>query len=230
MFTGIQRFTAACAKIARALLASCWLAAPLCAQATTAEDLAPALQVGDLVFIRVSARPFLEVAAATGSWTNHVGIVVDTSGAEPLLAESTFPKSKHTTWSRFVARSEGGRVAVARLGTPLSAAQQQALAQAARQRLGVHYDTGFDLYSRGQFCSRFVREVLLAATGTALGEVESFQALLQRRPDAHLGFWRWWYLGSIPWQRQTVTPASVLASEGLQRVFDGSLSAAAPVR
>lgn len=230
MFTSLPRFAEVLLKTARAALATCLLAGPLWAQATAVEDLAPALQVGDLVFIRVSARPFLEVAAATGSWTNHVGIVVDTTGPEPLLAESTFPRSKHTPWSHFVARSEGGRVAVARLDTPLNADQQQAVAQAARQRLGVHYDTGFDLYSRGQFCSRFVREVLLVATGKAVGEVVSFRALLQRQPNADFGFWRWWYLGSIPWQRQTVTPASVLASGDLQRVFDGRLSASAPAR
>ena len=228
MFTRIQRLGESLLKTARAVMAAGLMAGPLWAHATAVEDLAPALQVGDLVFIRVSARPFLEVAAATGSWTNHVGIVVDTTGPEPLLAESTFPRSKHTPWSHFVARSEGGRVAVTRLNTPLGATQQQAVAQAAHQRLGVHYDTGFDLYSRGQFCSRFVREVLLAATGTAVGDVESFRALLQRQPNADLGFWRWWYLGSIPWQRQTVTPASVLASADLHRVFDGTLSASAP--
>ncbi|MBN3821173.1 hypothetical protein G3N57_33685, partial [Paraburkholderia sp. Se-20369] len=65
------------------------------------------------MFIRVPARPFREVADATGSWTNHVGIVVDTSGAEPVVAESTFPWAKLTPLSRFVARSEGGRVALA---------------------------------------------------------------------------------------------------------------------
>lgn len=228
MFTCTQRFAEGLLKTARAVMAAGLIAGPLWAHATAVEDLAPALQVGDLVFIRVSARPFVEVAAATGSWTNHVGIVVDTTGPEPLLAESTFPRSKHTSWSQFVARSEGGRVAVTRLDTPLSADQEHAVAQAARQRLGVHYDTGFDLYSRGQFCSRFVREVLLQATGTALGEVESFQALLHRQPDAHLGFWRWWYLGSIPWQRQTVTPASVLASQRLQTVFEGVVGRSTP--
>ncbi len=230
MFTCLQRFAESLLKTARAVLATCLLAGPLWAQAMAAEDLAPALQVGDLVFIRVVARPFLEVAAATGAWTNHVGIVVDTNGPEPLLAESTFPRSRHTPWSRFVDRSEGGRVAVLRLNTALDASQQQAVAQAARERLGVHYDTGFDLYSRGQFCSRFVREVLLVAMGKAVGEVESFQALLQRQPNANFGFWRLWYLGSIPWQRQTVTPASVLASGDLERVFDGTLSASAPAR
>lgn len=222
MFTCIPRLADLLLKTARAVLAVGLLAGPPAVLANPAESRAPALQVGDLVFIRVSARPFLEVAAATGSWTNHVGIVVDTTGPEPLLAESTFPRSRHTPWSEFVARSEAGRVAVMRLDAPLSATQRQAVTQAARQRLGVHYDTGFDLYSRGQFCSRFVREVLWEATGTTVGEVESFRTLLRRQPDAQLGFWRLWYLGSIPWQRQTVTPASVLASRGLHKVFEAS--------
>jgi hypothetical protein len=116
-----------------------------------------------------------------------------------------------------VARSEGGRVAVMRGWTDgLNAgAAGRRWRQAARQRLGVHYDTGFDLGSRGQFCSRFVHEVLLQATGQAVGQGQTFGQLLQQRPDANLGFWRLWFLGRIPWQRQTVTPASVLDSPAL---------------
>jgi hypothetical protein len=175
----------------------------------------PPLQVGDLVFIRVPHKPFREVAAATGSWTNHVGIVVDTEGDEPVVAESTLPFSRQGPLSAFVARSEGRRVAVMRVADGLTPAQQAAVRQAARQRLGVHYDTGFDLGSRGQFCSRFVHEVLLQATGQAVGQGQTFGQLLQQRPDANLGFWRLWFLGRIPWQRQTVTPASVLDSPAL---------------
>ncbi|MCA0244703.1 MAG: YebB family permuted papain-like enzyme [Proteobacteria bacterium] len=182
----------------------------------------PPLAVGDLVFIRVPWRPFVEVAAATGSWTNHVGIVVDTGGPEPLVAESTFPLARATPLSRFVARSEGARVAVRRLAQPLDEAQAARLKAAAQARYGALYDTGFDLRSpRRQFCSRFVHEVLLQATGATVGEVERFETLLRRRPDANLGFWRLWYFGRIPWQRQTVTPASVLASPLLRPVFDG---------
>ncbi len=191
-----------------------------------------ALAVGDLVFIRVSARPFLEVAEATGGWTNHVGVVVDAgdgqtaggSGAgsrgrtEPLIAESTFPLSRITPWTRFVARSEGGRVEVHRLAVPLTPEQARRVRAAADSRLGIIYDTGFDLHSRRQFCSRFVREVLAEATGIQLGEVESFAHLLARRPDTRLGFWRIWYLGAIPWQRKTVTPASIQASPELRKV------------
>ena len=49
--------------------------------------LSSALQIGDVVFIRVNALPFREVAAATDAWTNHVGIVV--AGALWFLVERT---------------------------------------------------------------------------------------------------------------------------------------------
>lgn len=185
------------------------------------QTLAPDLAVGDLVFIRVAARPFLEVADATLSWTNHVGVVVDVSGGEPLVAESTIPWSRTTRLSRFVGRSQGGRFAVSRLNTDLTAQQKHSVTQAADKRSGVFYDTGFDLNSKRQFCSRFVREVLLEATGKAVGEVETFERLLSRNPDTRLGFWRVWYFGNIPWLRTTVTPASVLTSAETHIVFDG---------
>jgi hypothetical protein len=184
-------------------------------------ELGKTLAVGDIVFTRIGAYPFRKVADATGTWTNHVGIVLDVSGKEPVIGESRFPFSGSTTLSRFVARSAGRRVAVMRWPTPLSSGQQSAIVAAAAQRAHVFYDTGFDMRSHRQFCSRYVREVLQQGAGVDVGEVESFQALLARSPQADVGFWRAWYFGSIPWQRETVTPASVLHSPGLQTIFDG---------
>jgi hypothetical protein len=186
-------------------------------------EIAPALRVGDVVFIRIGAYPFRQVAAATASWTNHVGIVVDVSGPEPLIGESRFPLSGTTTLARFIARSEGRRAALARLDAPLTPAQEAAITAAAAARAGVFYDTGFNLHSGRQFCSRYVREVLQEATATAVGEVESFNALLARQPELGLGFWKAWYFGAIPWQRMTVTPASMLTSPELRVYFDGKL-------
>ena len=88
----------------------------------------PHLRIGDVVFIRIGAYPFRQVAAAPGSWTNHVGIDVGMRGG--------------------------------------------------------------------------------------------FRELLAARPDVDLRFWRAWYFGSIPWKRQTVTPASLLASPELDIIFD----------
>jgi len=180
------------------------------------------MAVGDVVFIRVSALPFKKVASATQSWTNHVGIVIDVSGPEPLIGESAFPISKATPLSRFVARSEGGRVAVSRLNTPLTSQQQAAVGRSAQKRMGILYDTGFNLDSKRQFCSRYVREVLGEATGTEVGEVENFSTLLTRNPNVDLAFWKIWYFGNIPYQRRTVTPASLLHSPSLHSVFDGN--------
>jgi hypothetical protein len=86
----------------------------------------------------------------------------------------------------------------------------------------VFYDTGFDLHSRRQFCSRYVLEVLREGAGIDVGRVETFAELLHESPGADLGFWRAWYFGRIPWQRETVTPASLLRTPGLATVFDGA--------
>lgn len=195
---------------------------PLPVMATAA--LASTLSVGDVVFTRVKARPYKEIARATRSWTNHVGVVVETSGPEPVIGESRFPRSGLTPWSGFVARSERGRVAVLRLRTALTPAQRLRLGQAARRRSGILYDTGFDLHSRREFCSRYVHEVLGDATGTGVGEIETFARLLAGNPGAGLGFWYVWYFGRIPWERKTVTPAAILRSPELRTVFDGFVS------
>ena len=184
-------------------------------------ELGKQLQVGDVVFIRIPSKLFTKVSDTTSSWTNHVGIVTDVSGAEPLVAESRVPLSGTTTWSRFVKRSGEGRVAVGRLSAPLDAQQQIKLKLAVSARKGILYDTGFNLHSPRQFCSRYVREVLDEATGVKLGDVENFATLLQNNPKADQTFWRMWYFGDIPWQRETVTPASLLRDGKLVVYFDG---------
>ena len=223
MTSASQRFT----TLLGALLLAVSTGSPA---APALDDLAAQLRVGDLVFIRVGFKPFREVAMATGSWTNHVGIVVATDGTRVQVAEATVPLSRRGSLERFVARSDGGRVAVRRLAAPLTDVQALKVDAAARQRERVLYDTGFDLHSPRQFCSRFVHEVLQEATGTTVGEVETFQQLLHRQPQVNLGFWRWWYLGQIPWQRQTVTPSSVMDSPKLETVFDGQLLPAPPAK
>ncbi|WP_018608595.1 YiiX/YebB-like N1pC/P60 family cysteine hydrolase [Uliginosibacterium gangwonense] len=190
-------------------------------EATTLERLAPQLQVGDVVFIRIPYLLTRKIAEAEEIWTNHVGVVIDTSGPEPTIAESRIPLSGASTLSQFVARSENGRVAVRRLPRPLSTEEAEKLAIAAQERFGRLYDLGFNLHSSREFCSKYVREVMLQATGEPIGEVETFATLLARHPRADQSFWKWWYFGAIPWQRQTVTPGSQLTSPRLSTLFDG---------
>lgn len=179
------------------------------------------LAVGDIIFTRISLGLFNQVADTTQSWTSHVGIVIGFDQMEPIIAESCFPLSTTTTWQRFVARSEQQRVAVKRLAHPFSERHRGQLLQAVKQRQNILYDMGFDLHSSRQFCSRFVREVVLETTGIALGQVENFDSLLNGNPDLNLAFWKVWYFGNIPWQRETVSPASMYNDAQLTTVFDG---------
>ncbi|WP_205739901.1 hypothetical protein, partial [Klebsiella pneumoniae] len=57
----------------------------------TVRTLAAGAHVGDLVFIRVPAGAPDATAGSAGTWANRFGIVVDTSGDEPLIAEPTRP-------------------------------------------------------------------------------------------------------------------------------------------
>ena len=66
--------------------------------------------------------------------------------------------------TRFLARSDRGACVIARLKQPPDAARRRGLVDVAMRRIGVLYDTGFNLASRRQFCSRFVREVVRDAT------------------------------------------------------------------
>ncbi|MFT3859491.1 MAG: YiiX/YebB-like N1pC/P60 family cysteine hydrolase [Aquabacterium sp.] len=146
-----------------------------------------------------------------------------TDGKEPILAESVVPMSRRTRLSKVIARSDYWRVAVKRPLEPLTARQQLKLHEAVRKRMGVLYDGGFNLRSNRQFCSKFVREVMYEATGLRLGEIETMRDLFQNNPEARVPFWKLWFLGRIPWERQTVTPVSVMLTPCLHTVFDGQV-------
>lgn len=185
------------------------------------------VQVGDLVFIR---EPYLiprEIARAGGSWSNHVGIVVDTSGTEPMIAESRIPRVRLTSLTSFVHRSEAGYVAVMRLKQPLSIYQQGLVASAARKRVGKWYDLGFDLHSSRQFCSKLVYESLVEAVGYPVARTNTLGDLRDRNPDLPTGLWKLWFLGRVPWQRVTLTPAALYHSEAFNPLYDSTSHAAA---
>jgi len=85
--------------------------------------------------------------------------------------------------------------------------------------MNVYYNTGFDYCSSGLYCSKFVYEVYRGALGIEVGGVESFSHLLNRNPKANLAFWKVWFFGKIPWDRQTITPASQFDSAQLETTW-----------
>lgn len=178
------------------------------------------LQIGDVVFIRIDNFIFNNVATATSSWVNHVGVIVGFKNNQYWVAESTIPFSKITSLSKFISRSKEKSFVIARLKQPLSNEQKKALVRASKTRMNIIYDTGFNFNSRGQFCSRFVYEVIKEAANIEVGAVESFQKLLSKNPEYGLRFWKIWFFGFIPWKRLTVTPASQFKSKQLDLIYD----------
>jgi hypothetical protein len=141
----------------------------------TVRTLAASAHVGDLVFIRVPAGGPRDPAGTTGSagaWANRCGIVVDTSGDEPLIAESAaLAWTKLTPLSRFVARTEGGRIALARRLAASSADAQRHAHAMAEQRIDALLGNRFNPRVRRGFCAQYVCDVLGAdrtATPAAL--------------------------------------------------------------
>ncbi|WP_321856987.1 YiiX/YebB-like N1pC/P60 family cysteine hydrolase [Burkholderia cenocepacia] len=141
----------------------------------TVRTLAAGAHVGDLVFIRVpvsASDAVAGVAGSPGTWANRFGIVVDTSGDEPLIAESTaFAWTKLTPLSRFVARTDGGRIALARRVAAASADAQRSVHTLAEQRIDALLGSRFNLRQRRGFCAQYVTDVLgagQASTPSAL--------------------------------------------------------------
>lgn len=183
-----------------------------------ADDLVPNLQDGDVIFLRIGNPLYARVAATTRSWESHVGLAFEVSPGIWKVAESTIPVSRWTSLRRYLARSENGRFAVMRLTQGLSDAQRQRLRAAVDQRMGTLYHLGFKLRSRRTFCSKFVYEVYREATGIEVGEVQQFRDLVEANPDAPMGFWKLWYFGRIPYDRETITTTSQLRSPVLTEV------------
>ncbi|GEM_PF-952175 len=174
---------------------------------------------GDIIFISVPYYLFRKVSTATQCQANHVGIVFHDPKRGWLVAESAVPVSRYTPLEKFIARSRGGWCEIRRLKTGLTDAQLAALRAQSDARMGVVYHTGFRYESRRQFCSKFVYDVYQSALGVKVGELETFSHLLNRNPEAGLGFWRVWFFGRVPWNRITVTPASQFESGLLKTVW-----------
>ncbi|EKT57559.1 YebB family permuted papain-like enzyme [Providencia sneebia] len=176
-------------------------------------------EIGDIIFTCIGTTLFRQIASASQCWSNHVGIIIGHNGQDYIVAESRVPLSTTTTLTRFIQRSANHQYGVRRLATPLSNEQKQALIAEVPARLHKFYHTGFDYYSSRQFCSKFVFDIYKSALSINIGKIETFQELLGQNPNAKLNFWKLWFIGQIPWDRATVTPASLWNHPQLKLIY-----------
>lgn len=177
------------------------------------------LEIGDIIFTCIGTTLFRQIASASLCWSNHVGLIIGHNGQDYLVAESRVPFSTTTTLTRFIQRSADHRYGIRRLSTHLSDQQKAALIAQVTSRLNKFYHTGFDYNSSRQFCSKFVFDIYQSALSIKIGEIETFGELLSKNPNAKLNFWKLWFIGQIPWERATVTPASLWSHPQLELIY-----------
>lgn len=180
----------------------------------------PKLEVGDIVFTCVAAFLFRNISKASLCWSNHVGIIVGHDGNDYIVAESCIPFSKKTSLTKFIKRSKKHHVAIRRPVAKLSEENQQTIINQIPSKLNVLYHLGFDYDSKRQYCSKFVYQIYKEALNMEFGKIETFEQLIKTNPKASLFFWKVWFFGRIPWQRRTVTPASLWFCPKLETIYD----------
>ena len=181
-------------------------------------EIEPFLEDGDVIFIRIANLLYRQVAKTSASWESHVGMIFREPNGEIMVAESTVPRSKRCPWATFIGRSEGQRFEIKRCTAPLSSDEKAGLKTAAAARMGVFYHLGFKFDSPRLYCSKFVYETYLTATGREIGRIQTFRALLEENPQAPMPFWRLWFFGFVPWKRRCITTTSQLRDPSLHTI------------
>ncbi|MCB0415550.1 MAG: sterol desaturase family protein, partial [Bdellovibrionales bacterium] len=177
------------------------------------------LKEGDLIFIDIPNFLFREVASSTQSWTSHVGIVFKNKTNQWVVYESKIPLSKQTPLCEFLKRSAKYRFEIRRYLDGLDKDELLKMKSVGQSLMGRFYNLGFNLDSDKLFCSKFVYMVY-QSIGISIGKVQTFKELLDENSNHSLTLWRLWFLGHIPWDRRTVTPASQLLDSNFHTVLE----------
>lgn len=173
------------------------------------DTVASAVEEGDLIFLDIPNVLFRHVAEATNTWTSHVGIVFKDQKNNWIVAESSVPISREVPLCQYLKRSSPYSFEVKRLKQKLEPSEVAVLRATASGLLNKFYTLNFNFDSDRLFCSKFVY-LTYKSIGIDVGHFQTFRELLANNPDITLTFWRLWFLGFIPWEQRTITPASQL--------------------
>ncbi|TQV76732.1 hypothetical protein FLL45_01890 [Aliikangiella marina] len=176
------------------------------------------LREGDIIFTSIPNLLYQSVERASNSPTSHVGILFKI-GDDWVVAESRVPISCYTPLIDFVSRSKRGWVSVKRVSKKLTQRDITKLRTECDSMMGKLYHLGFKYRSNRQFCSKFVYDAYKKSLGINVGKLMTLRDLLEENPNISKTFWRFWYLGFIPWNRQTITPGSQYNDPSLATVI-----------
>jgi hypothetical protein len=179
------------------------------------------LAEGDLIFLDSPNFLFRQVAQSTGSWVSHVGIAFRNDQDQWVVKERRVkPYSEERPLCDYLRSATAYRFEIKRLARRLNPEEGKSLREAIQSMRRGFYDFGFDFDSDRPFCSKFVY-LAYRSIGIEVGKIQSFREILKYNLDASLAFWRFWYLGEIPWNRRTITPESQLNDPKFMTVLSG---------
>lgn len=190
-----------------------WNEACAAAEASVAE--------GDLIFLDLPDYVWRQVAKSTNSWASHVGVVFRDKHGQWIVAESAVPFSKEDSLCHYLKGSSRYNFEVRRLKSSLTASEVERMRSASASMLFKLYDLGFDFDSDKLFCSKFAY-LVYQSIGVEIGQIQTLKQLLEENPNGPVEFWKIWFLGNIPWERRTISPASELRDAKFYTVLRGS--------
>lgn len=164
---------------------------------------------GDLIFIDIPKFLFRGIAKSTKSWASHVGVAFKNNDGQWMVRESKVPRAKEVSLQNFIGRSANFRFEIKRYEKGLNDKQLHLMKLKSLSMLKTPYTFGFNFDSNKLFCSKFAYLTYQAA-GIEAGQIQTFAELQRANPERSTRFWQIWFLGSIPWDRRTITPANQL--------------------
>lgn len=184
------------------------------------ERLVSLLAPGDLIFVDRRGLPYRHIARSTRSWTSQVGLCLRDSKGDWVVYEAGVPMVRRVELTRFIRRTRGNRLAVRRLQPQPNAEQLVRLTQAANRCVGRFNGLSFDYDSAQLFGPKMIRELFCEVLGYAPGKIVTMADMREGLPRRSLWFWRFWFVGVIPWRRRTMTPHSLYSDPVLKTIFE----------
>lgn len=200
------------------------------AESASLATLRSRLQDNDIIFAQSSTRQSLAIRQATGSPWTHMGIVV-VDGDKLRIVEAGMNGVAYASLDSFISRSRDRRIVVKRLKDEerLTPEARAGIRASLRSDLGKEYDRLFEWSDKKIYCSELVWRAYHRGAGISLGEVQRVRQLQYEEPAVRdLIKERYRLTGaqieqSALLDEQIVTPSTMMSSDALVTVFDGTL-------
>lgn len=172
------------------------------------------LKNGDIIFIVNPSGQGKAIQLATKSKYTHVGIVFIENNVT-YVYHAVEPVSK-STLKDFVNMSADGSYAVRRLkdNSVLTDAVIKQMKNEATQKLGIHYDLGFNWSDEELYCSEYVWKLYNHALKLNIGELKPLKSFDLSHPKVK-EIMKQRYGNNIPYNENMISPGDMFESQYL---------------